>query len=209
MQMQMQIKIKHVNKDYECALILGLIIGFFLLPIENNFFHGLNIIFANLALVCGMPLLCLTSFFVAKLLFEKNKTIVQFIRFALIGVANTAVNVGIFNYFVNITGVTRGIPVVVISAVAFLAGIVNSYIWNSHWAFKDGFTNSVYQFERFFLVTFMGLLVNIVMVIMVTTLVHQLGPEILELNVANLIGVLFAMVWNFFGYRHLVFKEKK
>ena len=204
-------KIKNINSysDYERALILGLIIGVFLLPVENDFVPQADIIYANLILICGMPLLMLASLHFAKVWFAGRAGVWQFIKYFVIGLSNTAINIGVFNYFINVSGVTRGIPLLVISSVAFLAAIINSYIWNSHWSFKEGFNNTIYQFERFFIVTFIGLLLNSTAVIMITTLFYgAFSPRAID-NIANLTGILCAMVWNFIGYKYFVFNIRK
>jgi len=204
-----KIKIKIEAGNGERALILGLIIGVFLLPVVNTVVPQGLILYANLILVFAMPLLALAGIFFLKILTGGNAALWQFAKFFLIGLANTAVNVGIFNYFINATGLTRGTPLVIITAVSFLAALVNSYIWNTHWAFREGFTNSIYQFERFFVVTFVGLLVNTTAVIMITTLFYDAAaPKIID-NIGNLFGILCAMVWNFIGYKYFVFNKKK
>ncbi|GAC1413012.1 MAG: hypothetical protein NVSMB66_3760 [Candidatus Doudnabacteria bacterium] len=205
----MDIKIKHFNKDYESTLVLGLIIGIFLLPVINNFLFGSMLLFSNLILIFGMPLFCMSVYFFCELAFKENKEFIQFVKFALIGVANTAVNIGVFNYFVNATGLTSGVPIIVISSVSFLASAINSYIWNTHWSFNQNFNNSLRPFESFFIITFLGLLINDTAIIIVSSIFSASASAKVLVNVANLCGIIFAMFWNFFNYKFLVFKKGK
>jgi putative flippase GtrA len=205
----MEIKIKHFNKDYDSTLILGFIIGIFLLPVLNNFAKGPEVLYTNLILILGMPLFCLSVFFFCTLVFAKQRDLLQFTKFGLIGVANTAINVGVFNYFINATGLTVGLPLVIISTVSFLAALINSYIWNTHWAFHGGFNNTLLQFEKFFLISFCGLLVNDTVIIILTTLLKSSWEPKLAANLANIAGIIISMFWNYFGYRLVVFKKRK
>ncbi len=202
-------KIKTPTGDTERALILGLIIGVFLLPVENMAIPKEYLLYANLMTVFATPLLALLGMHIVKALTKNRPGVWQFAKFFMIGLANTAVNVGVFNYFIEATGLTKGMPLVIITTVSFLAALVNSYIWNTHWSFKNGFDNSIRQFERFFIVTFIGLLVNTLMVIMITTLFYGAGPVKLIDNLANLAGIFCAMIWNFIGYKYFVFNKKK
>ncbi|MDB4939829.1 MAG: putative rane protein [Candidatus Doudnabacteria bacterium] len=205
----MQIKIKHLNKDFECALILGLIIGVFLLPAINNFVYGSSALLLDLVSIFIFPLVSAAGLFFSKIIFAKNKALLQFIKFALIGVANTAINIGVFNFFVNATGITSGLPLVIISTVSFFSAVVNSYIWNTHWSFEEGFTNTVYQFEKFFLITFISLLVNDIAIIIVISLFNgAFAPKELA-NIANIVGILLSMCSNFTGYKYIVFNKRK
>lgn len=205
----MEIKIKHSNKDYESALILGLLIGVFLLPVINHFLFGWELLYANLILIFGLPLFCTATYFFSQIIFGKFKGFSQFIKFALIGVANTAINLGVFNYFVDASGLTAGIPLVIISSVSFMAAAINSYIWNTHWSFNEGFRNTVHQFEIFLIITFLGLLVNDIIIMVFISIFNTFGPPRLIASLANLAGILFAMFWNFFGYKFIVFKKGK
>ena len=57
----------------------------------------------------------------------------RFVKFAVIGVGNTAISFVVFNL------AARGlhIPLVWANVIAWLAGFVNSFIWNRAWTFAD------------------------------------------------------------------------
>ncbi len=195
--------------DYEYALIIGVIIGIFLLPTLSNI--GLTARFVQMPAIAllGMPLVALAGLFVARLLVYKIPVLWQFAKFGLVGVSNTVIDFGVLNLLSNLTGVTFGFQASLIDAVAFLAALVNSYIWNSHWTFSNNKARNFKEFFIFFVVTFIGLLINTAVIYVVTKLITHpasISPK-LWLNIAKLIATLTTMFWNFSGFKFLVFKE--
>ena len=53
-------------------------------------------------------------------------------KFAVVGVANTLVDVGVFALLSQLLGVNRYLA----NAISYGAGMLNSYIWNRSWTFK-------------------------------------------------------------------------
>ena len=196
--------------DYEYSLILGLIIGVFLLPVEKNLNIGHSTAYIYLLSVCGFPILSLLGVIVAKFLFSRLPIIWQFVKFALIGVSNTAINFGVINLFVLYTGVTRGPGTAIYEAIAFLLAVLNSYFWNSHWSFENKNPRTLAEFMKFVIITVVGLLVSSATVYIVTTFIsHPSITAELWVNIANLIATLITMFWNFSGFKFIVFRPVK
>lgn len=69
-------------------------------------------------------------------------TLVQFIKFGLVGVSNTAISYGIemLCYYVLLVNapMSEGVRVIVTSVLAFIVSVTNSYYWNSRYVFKSG-----------------------------------------------------------------------
>lgn len=69
-------------------------------------------------------------------------TLVQFVKFGLVGVSNMAISYGIemLCYYVLLVNapLSEGVRVVVTSALAFIVSVTNSYYWNSRYVFKSG-----------------------------------------------------------------------
>jgi putative flippase GtrA len=57
----------------------------------------------------------------------------RFVKFAVVGVTNTAVSFVVF----DLAALGLHMPVVWANVVAWLAGFVNSFIWNRRWTFAD------------------------------------------------------------------------
>jgi putative flippase GtrA len=88
-------------------------------------------------------------------------------------------------------------------AISFTAAVVNNYIWNILWTYRhqDHSDQHHITLSKFFVVSLVGLMINLVIV--------YVGTELL--NVYWLIGKLVATVvvlfWNFFVNRFWTFKE--
>jgi len=198
------------NKDFKFALILGIIIGVFLVPLELNLGIGPKHPIVYAASVIGFPVLALLGLWIAKLLFARIPAVWQFVKFGLVGVSNTAINFGVLNSFVAITGITRGWPTYLFESIAFVCALFNSYIWNSHWSFENKNKRSTEEFIEFFLITFVGSQVNSLIVFGLSTYVHPVLniPQKTWINLANVIATLTVMFWNFFGFKLVVFRDR-
>ena len=63
---------------------------------------------------------------------EQWKSFMQFVKFCLVGVSNTAISFGIYYIFIFIdTGLY-----IIGNAVGFIVSVLNSYFWNSRVVFK-------------------------------------------------------------------------
>jgi len=130
----------------------------------------------------------------------------QVAKFALVGVLNTAIDFGILNLLILITGFTAGAGIGIINIPSFTLAILNSYIWNRKWVFENAKQGNFFVFVA---VTVIGLLINTTVVVVVTTWIPPLfglSPT-LWANVAKVFATGFSMVWNFTGYKLVVFKR--
>lgn len=135
----------------------------------------------------------------------------QVIRFGVVGVLNTGIDFGILNILSYLTGITEGNRIIPLKGVAFLAANVNSYIINKKWTFKDNSSGEgAKRFSVYLSVSVIGALINIGVVYLITTHVPpQFGMSpTLWLNAANLVATGFSLIWNFVGYKLIVFRGK-
>jgi len=85
----------------------------------------------------------------------------------------------------------------------------NSYFWNKYWTFKDLDKIEAKEFSQFILVTLIGLAINSSIVYGITTLVSPMfgiSPE-LWANLAKVAATGFSLIWNFIGYKFVVFNR--
>lgn len=130
----------------------------------------------------------------------------QLAKFGLVGVLNTAIDFGILNYLSTETGINKGLEVVPIKATAFVVALANSYWWNKNWVFEGKKkANPV----TFVIISTIGISINVGVVYIITTLVSAPGKDSgqLWLNIANVGATLLSLIWNFLGYRLVVFKK--
>lgn len=122
---------------------------------------------------------------------------VKFIKFNIVGVMNTALDLGIFALLTWI-GVGEGLA----KTVSYSCGVLNSYFWNSRWTFKQEHKKSVREFLLFVLVNLVSYAVARIVLQGSLTWLH-----IENANVRNLIATPASVIVNFIGNRLFVFKK--
>lgn len=137
----------------------------------------------------------------------------QAVRFCVVGVVNTAVDIVVLNLLILIAGTGHTGPLfTVFKTISFGAALLNSYWMNSKWTFADetsGGRPTMSQGAQFIVVSVLSSVVNIASASYVasfmtppTELVHY-WP-----TVAALVGTVFSFVFNFVGYKYFVFSSR-
>jgi putative flippase GtrA len=135
----------------------------------------------------------------------------QFLRFAVVGVLNTGIDFAILNILSYLTNITEGARIIPLKGVAFLAANTNSYLINKRWTFKDrSGGQGAKQFSVYLTVSIIGALINIAAVYLITTYMQPAFgmSDKLWLNAANLVATGLSLIWNFIGYKLIVFRGK-
>lgn len=135
----------------------------------------------------------------------------QFLRFGIVGVLNTGIDFAILNALSWATGITKGAEVVPLKAVAFLAANINSYLLNKTWTFKDKTSGEgAKKFSIYVTVSIIGALLNLGTVYVITTYTTPMFgvSDKMWLNLANLVATAVSLIWNFVGYKLIVFRGK-
>ncbi len=141
---------------------------------------------------------------------DKFGVFFQFYKFVLIGVLNTLLDLAILNALITLTATSTGWQFSVFKGISFVAAIVNSYFWNKLWTFKISGGIRPVEFGKFLAISIVGLGMNVGVA---SLLVNVVGPpgelsEQLWANIAALSAIGFSTIWNFLGYKILVFKNK-
>ena len=80
---------------------------------------------------------------------KKLAPLVQFVKFGLVGISNTAISYGIemLCYYVLFANVSwpENVRIAVTSGIAFFVSVTNSYYWNYRYVFKSGEKKSAKQ----------------------------------------------------------------
>ncbi|WP_253701322.1 GtrA family protein [Bacillus sp. FJAT-29814] len=118
----------------------------------------------------------------------------QFIKFCIVGVINTGVSLIVFSILLH-----YGVYYLMASTVAYLAGIVNGYIFSSSYVFKKKF--SFVQGIKFIGVYLSSLLINLGFLFILVDIIH----------IAELFGQLivtgFNVVYNYCLNKFWTFKS--
>ena len=113
---------------------------------------------------------------------------VQLLQFGLVGASGYIVNLAVFAVLVGPLGLHHLIAAV----LAFCVAVLNNFWWNRHWTFDARHGHAGFQAARFFTVSVLALLINLVAL----ELLVRDGMSDLP---AQAIAVAIAMPFNFIG----------
>ena len=134
----------------------------------------------------------------------------QIWRFVVIGIINTGIDFLILNALMYFTGIREGNGLIPLNIISFSAAVINSYLLNKRWAFKDNSsTDSAKKFSIFLVVSIIGVAINTAVLRLVSTNIDPLFglSQALWVNLAKVVATGVSLVWNFIGYKLIVFKK--
>ena len=169
---------------------------------------------------------------------KKRKTLKQFLKFVVVGVINTVVDLAILNLLIWLSGVGRdGAWFTVFKAISFVVAVVNSYYLNRIWVFRGDEAKKGIgtEFSKFIAISVVGAFVNVGVASLVVNIeetmvgaIHAIpgisflydwfvgvvisltSPDFaVWATIAALFGTAAGLLWNFLGYKFIVFREKK
>jgi putative flippase GtrA len=118
----------------------------------------------------------------------------QFIKFCIIGITNVAIS-----YTVYYILLTLGLNYLLASAIAYLIGILNGYIWSSKFVFNTN--KSINNMVKFFIVYISALFINLgIMYICVDCYnMHKLIAPIFAIGIGTIYNYSLNKIWTFRG----------
>jgi putative flippase GtrA len=132
---------------------------------------------------------------------EKQKTIVQFVRFCVVGGSGVFVDMGITTLFVELVGLDPRLA----AMFGFCVAVVSNFTLNRLWTFSDqAKTSRAFSFTGFLAICSVGMGISIgVMHLCMVYLGMAAYPWY---YLARFIGIGVATVWNFAGSKYIAFK---
>lgn len=125
--------------------------------------------------------------------------VIKFIKFNVVGVMNTAIDFAVYGVLRQWMGVTY----VVAATIGYSAGIINSYICNKKWTFKNN-NKKVSQVIKFIVVNIVAFSVSLSILSFFESIgFNQNTMQVLE---AKFVATVFSLIINFLGSRLWVFK---
>jgi len=141
-------------------------------------------------------------------------------RFLMVGASNAVLHFSVLNasfFFLHQSKIVSSI-------IATIFAMTYSFILNRNFAFKSKNHHLTTQAIAFIVVTLSGMLFvhNAVYIAVLWLLEHDsigitlaiekitngvLTADFIDINLSTLLGAIFAMVWNYNGYRLFVFKN--
>jgi len=194
--------------DILAPLIIGFVCGL-ILP-HVSLFEGVvpEILLRYFPLL--LPVLSLSAVFILETIFKKAIALVQFGKSFLVGILNSAIDMGVFDFLTLFFSVASGWPPILFKVISFSFGAVNSYFWNKSWTFQKKDTKDTRkEAVQFFLITAGGLLIHTIVIYVVVNIVGaRFGVgERMWASIANMAAIFTGFMWNFLGYKFIVFKK--
>ncbi|MDO8504864.1 MAG: GtrA family protein [Candidatus Liptonbacteria bacterium] len=201
------------KQDKLHGAIIGMAVGLLVQPVMTNLGETLAKIHLGLDIKTRVmvfiffSILAPVALFVASWLGKFLPVIYQFAKFAAVGTLNSLINAGVGNLLIAITGITDDWQFTMFAVIASLTATTNSFFWNKFWTFDSKGGNAQVQAVKFYIITGVAIFLNV----SVVTWVNTLRPEAMQgkvwANVAFLCGIGASFLWNFLGYKFIVFKK--
>jgi putative flippase GtrA len=123
---------------------------------------------------------------------------IQLVQFGVVGVSGYFVNLAVF------AAITKGLHVHHIAAAiaAFGVAVMSNFWWNRHWTFDAKHGHAGFQAARFFTVSVLALVINLVVL---EVLIRAGMPDL----ASQAIAVAVAMPFNFIGNKLWTFDEPR
>ena len=193
-------------RDYFFAVLIGLVTAMLTLPILKNL--EIDLPFNSFLLLIIIPILWiigiwLGAFFSRWLAFTR-----QFARFSVAGFLAAAIDFGILNFLMFVTGLVSGLPFTIFKSISFMIAATNSYFVNKFWTFHKSEEINYKEYLQFLAVSAVGISINVGVA---TLIVNGLGPQF-DIgpkgwaNIGAVAGSAVGLIWNFIGFKLIVFK---
>jgi len=131
--------------------------------------------------------------------FHKYPTTKEFIKYSAIGVIVTLLDFGIYALLTR-TSEWLGEHFLLANLIAFVVATSVSFFANKNWTFRNHEEDHIIQYQKFFAVNVIGLLLSqLILFILVTTVFwHDM--------LAKAVATIVVIVWRFILYKHWIFK---
>lgn len=196
--------------DIILALIAGFAVAWFFSGLAKDIKFLASMPSLSLILYILLPILSVLGLWVAWLLGKKFLFIFQVAKFLLLGALATFVDLGVFKLLGLAFVLNVSFANIIYKGASFLVATFAKYWGNKFWAFEKTEKKGMgKEMAQFYIVTALGLAVDVGIF---SVVVNNIGPRLeIPAKTWETIGVLIAAVivsvWNFIGYKFIVFKK--
>jgi len=163
-------------------------------------------------LIVLLPIIWVAVLLLGVVISRKLPFFFQFSRFGIIGATNAFIDFGYLNILIAYTGVHSGVWFAIFKGASFVVATINSYFLNKYWAFNAGHHKpNGTELGRFLAISLSAMVINISAASIIVNLVapiNSVSPA-LWANAGAVTGSIAALVFNFLGYKFIVFKTEK
>ena len=209
MQNNMTVGNSYTQRDFGLSVLSGAVTGLIVYLMLLYGGSGQSWETYSWALIIVVPALFVFGTWLGTLLANWFSFLRSFSRFVVVGFLNTAVDFGVLALLLYVFKYTDGdaTKLIIANTGSFLVAVTNGYFWNKLWSFESR-GGGTRQFAQYVAVTVVGLLLNDAIIYAGTTYFQPMfgvsaGNWVF---VAKAVGTVVSLIWNFVGYRFIVFK---
>lgn len=137
-----------------------------------------------------------------------KKTILQIIRFCVVGGLNTGIDIVLFNILVWMFPTSNIYILIALNSLAYFTGALNSFFLNKLWTFRQRSSATGGQVMRFVMVTSLGIICNDAFLWLATAILTSLSLQsFLWVNVAKVSAIAGSVMVSYMGMRFSVFTK--
>ncbi|MFA6251960.1 MAG: GtrA family protein [Candidatus Paceibacterota bacterium] len=139
-----------------------------------------------------------------------KKIVKELAKFSTVGLVNTFIDLLVLNLLSFAFSISSGPGIILLNIIAFSCAIINSYLLNKRWTFRKKEEFYYKELLLFIIISFFSGIINTAIVFYGTTFLNYHGVgDLAWLNVMKMTASIASAVFNFFGYKLIVFKKKK
>tara|TARA_Y100000310_G_scaffold337992_1_gene426456 strand:- start:3370 stop:3996 length:627 start_codon:yes stop_codon:yes gene_type:complete len=201
-------RVESHTKNLRISALAGVLSGLFLLiPAVSMGISMTSLL--GIGIIASLIIFSIVLFLIGILISPKIFTAIQLVKFGTVGYLNAFLELTVVNVLIISTGVAAGSQFVLFKTIAFLVALINGYFWSKFWTFESKSKIAASEFSKFVSVTVVGAVINVGTASFIVNVIgSKYGiDDVLWANIAVIIAVLVAMIWNFFSQKYIIFKE--
>ena len=196
--------------DIILALVTGEgVAGLFIWLIKNSPTINLPILLWLCPFI--FPVLAVFGVWISYLIGKRYLFVYQLAKFLLIGAFFSVFDLIIFNFLLGYFGISREeiVRYAVFVVISFTIVTVIKYLGDKYWAFeKSGMDRAGMEITTYFVITLISGVIQTASASFLFALIPSIfGNAMVVGNIAKIGGIVIASIWNFLGYKFIVFKK--
>jgi putative flippase GtrA len=132
----------------------------------------------------------------------------EIVLFVGVGILNTAVDFAVLNLLIALTHRDKGWWLLFFNSLSFLAAVINSYVLNGRFTFRNSSPGGPWRFIWFVGVNAIGLIINSLTVGLMSPLAGKELSTIVAINVSKALATLLSLCWNYFAIKRWIFRAE-
>ena len=126
---------------------------------------------------------------------RKSHNWMQLLKFGCVGASGYVVNLAVFALMTQVADLHH----IAAAVAAFVVAVTNNFWWNRHWTFGAGDGHAGFQAARFFVVSLIGLAINLVLleVFVSSADLPELAAQALAVALVTPVNFIGNKLWTF------------